>query len=192
METTRVNLKKVVELTPRQIDRAEYEYGVSLWYAWGRIDSGVYGSALTLDDGYRFAEGRKVAEIKYMTGKSNHLSSMLDTWDRYVDIYAPKKFAVAVVPDPDVTDLDGLVEDDGTTARKIRAGEWTVYSAVLVPIDGDGFAQEFDWSRSLHAIITESGQEGTWQRPEDIRDAHIREVAEQLIDDAKGQWVNWS
>ena len=63
---------------------ADRAYGIALWYAWGRIDSGQYGAALTTQDGFDFADGRRTAETQYARHETAMLPSVPGAWDTFV------------------------------------------------------------------------------------------------------------
>lgn len=60
-------------------------YGHALWYAWGCIDAmqmyGVKtGDLFDINDGFRFAESVGDAAIKFRTGETFFMGSVLSLW----------------------------------------------------------------------------------------------------------------
>lgn len=61
---------------------AEQYYGMALWYAWGRIDSGQYqGFPL---DAFRFAYIVKQKRLTFLKGNTGMFESIQGQWEDFV------------------------------------------------------------------------------------------------------------
>lgn len=58
-------------------------YERSLWYAFGRIDSGAYPS-LSPSDAYGYADRRRSRQGEYNRKEVYFMPSLISAWDEYV------------------------------------------------------------------------------------------------------------
>lgn len=65
------------------ITNAELRYTQSLWYAWGRIDSGAH-PGMSVDDGFTFAAEQKEVRADFDAENTHMMPSIINAWDTYV------------------------------------------------------------------------------------------------------------
>lgn len=75
-------------------------------------------------------------------------------------------------------DSCGEIEDEAEEIAKMGAGEWTAYF-LQVLINGRPLGA------NLGGAVTDSGYEGTYDRPEQIHNDWLREQAQELLDETQ-------